>query len=256
MKNMPEIEKLKACRTKEELLNTAVKYAPSVFRVHFPLSDRKPTAVTVRDAVFYARLGTEIAKVMDAEGYGNHPAEDALRYYRRAEPMFRDISASVMEHELRQALLQEARGMAPNLSNKEIAERIARVKPVDPLSAAEPILRACLVDPDFPPPKCEAERILAQVRRPPDSILSMSDDMLADTLGKEIEALKPIRVKVREMADRIDRAYGITDPNDPHRMFHHELIMLETPANAFMPLRKLDGLFAVMEELLRVLDKD
>lgn len=253
---MPEFEKLKASRTKEELLNTAARYAPSVFRVRFPLSGKESTAETVRDAIFYARLGAEIAKAMHAEGYGSHPAEDALRYHHRTEPMFRDIALSVMEHGLRQRLLREERRRAPDLSEKEIAEHIARVKPVDPLSAAEPILRACLFDPDFPLPKCEAERILARVRRPPDSILSMTGDALEDLLRKELEALNPIRREVREMADRIDQAYGITDPNDPHRMFHHELIMLENPANAYMPLRKLDGLFAAMEELLRILETD
>ena len=250
------VEKLKACRTKEELLDITARYAPSVFPVRFPSPDRKPTAETVRDAILYARLGAEIAKVMDAEGYGNHPAEDAFRYYHRAEPLFRDIALSVMEHELRKGLLREERSRAPDLSEEEIVERITRVKPVDLLSTAETILRAYLFDPDFPLPKCEAERILARVRLPSDSILSMTDDALADVLSKELESLKPIRIEVREMADRVDRSYGITDPNDPHRMFHHELIMLENPANAYMPLRKLDGLFAVVEELLRILDHD
>ena len=171
------VEKLKACRTKEELLDITARYAPSVFPVRFPSPDRKPTAETVRDAILYARLGAEIAKVMDAEGYGNHPAEDAFRYYHRAEPLFRDIALSVMEHELRKGLLREERSRAPDLSEEEIVERITREKPVDLLSTAETILRAYLFDPDFPLPKCEAERILARVRLPSDSILSMTDDV-------------------------------------------------------------------------------
>ena len=144
--------------------------------------------------MFYARLGVELLKAMEAVGYGKNPPEDLTQFNRGANPIFSKIMEKIHKSQV------EDEGVA--LLRKAIRSPCPRVP----------------------------------------------EESIGTFLSKEVENMKPFRSRIRIMAERVDQYYGFTDHGEPHRMFHHHLLMLTD--NPYQPLRKLDYLFEAENVLL------
>ena len=262
---------LKSCITKEELAVAAAKLSsdvghPWIYRrddagLFVWEKDERPLRVRAGEAMFYARLGAELARDMDAEGYGDDPRNDALRFYNRSGSVFYRLAMELetrLSSDLRRRLLAESGTHPVRLTREEIAERLNGVGKNDPLCLSERVVLAYLYDPDFPVPKAmtEAERILDRARHayhplPPDDA-----GELTGFLREEIETMKPARAPVRRMADRIDRHFGVEDHGEVHRKLSYLFLdLLAVPEDPYQPLRRIDALFKGEQELLTLLEK-
>ena len=171
---------LRNCITKEELVIAAAKLSSDIGSLWTYVrgsggrsvweKDQRPHSTRAGEAMFYARLGAELARDMDAEGYGNDPQNDAFRFYHRSESIFyravMDLEAQLFP-DLRRKLLEESRKHPIRLTREEIAERLNGIKENDPLCLSAQTALAYQYDPDFPVPKAktEAERILDRARQ-------------------------------------------------------------------------------------------
>ena len=241
-------EALKACHNKEELLLTAAKCCPyDDFDGRFVWEENggfrwEEDHWTFREhageVMFYARLGAEIAKEMNAEKYGSDPLEDAMRYS--------DPSA------LSQAWLRELAGNRNTAMPTEIS-----VQPQpDAMNRPERILLNYFYNPDYPVPKNEADRILRRARRASRPTLSDKPDRLFKILADDIGRMDSSRALVRGMADRIDHHFGIVDKGERHRKIFHGLTELPNPEDPYQPLRRLGSLFEAEVKLYERMKKE